>query len=164
MAVAICPGSFDPFTNGHLDIVTRAADVFGEVIVLLLIHPSKNPTFSTEQRLEFIKKSVSHLGNVTAEFYEGSLSDYAASKNVHAVVKGLRAVSDFEYEFQMALVNKKLNPELETFFITTKAEYMFISSSIVRQVASLGKSVKDFVPQPIYRDIETILGGKEYEH
>ncbi len=150
MATAICPGSFDPFTNGHLD----------NVVVLVLRHPSKTPTFTMEQRLDFIKRSTVHLKNVTVDYHEGLLVDYAKSCNAKAIIKGLRAISDFEYEFQQALVNKKLMPEAETFFITTQAEFMYLSSSIVKQLVDLGREITDFVPETIKDDIIKIMRKK----
>ncbi len=161
MSKAICPGSYDPFTTGHLDIVTRAASVFEEVTVLILVHPSKRPCFTKEQRLEFIKKSIAHLENVTVDFYEGLLVDYCIKNGATTIVRGLRALADFEYEFQMALVNKKLAPGVETFFMTTDTQNMFISSSIVRQVAALGRSIKGFVPDAIQQDVEKLMGDKD---
>ncbi len=148
--IAVCPGSFDPITKGHLDIISRSAKMFDKVIVVIMSNVYKtSSTFSIEQRKEMIEKSVMDLDNVEVDYYDGLLADYAASKKAGVIIKGLRAMSDFEYEFQMALANKKLNPELETVFLTTSAENMYLSSSMVKQIASMGGDVSDFVPKAI---------------
>ena len=154
----ICPGSYDPITHGHIDIIERAASLFDKVIVVVMINYKKKYSFSVEERTEMIKKCVSHLDNVEVDFYDGLLSDYAKDKQAYAIVKGLRAMSDFEYEFQMALANKKLNPQIETLFMTTNAEYMYLSSSMVKQIASMGGDISDFVPKVIHKDIIERLG------
>ncbi len=154
----ICPGSYDPITHGHIDIIERAASLFDKVIVVVMINYKKKYSFSVEERTEMIKKCVSHLDNVEVDFYDGLLSDYAKDKQAYAIVKGLRAMSDFEYEFQMALANKKLNPQIETLFMTTNAEYMYLSSSMVKQIASMGGDISDFVPNVIHKDIIERLG------
>ena len=152
--IAICPGSFDPITIGHVDIISRSAKMFDKVIVVVMSNVHKTGgSFSVEERVEMIKKSVAHLPNVEVDHYEGLLADYAAIKKASAIVKGLRAVTDFEYEFQMALTNKKLNPDVETLFLTTSAENMYLSSSMVKQIASMGGDVAEFVPPAIHGDI-----------
>lgn len=152
--IAICPGSFDPITIGHLDIISRSAKMFNKVIVVVMSNAYKSSgSFTVEERVEMIKKSVADIPNVEVDHYEGLLADYAASKNAKAIIKGLRAVTDFEYEFQMALTNKKLNPNLETLFLTTSAENMYLSSSMVKQIASMGGDITEFVPQVIHNDI-----------
>ena len=151
--IAICPGSFDPITVGHLDIIRRAAAMFDHVIVAVLLNDKKTYTFSVEDRVAMINDSIADLTNVSVESHSGLLAEYAKEKGASAIVKGLRAMSDFEYEFQMALTNKKLNPDVETVFLTTSAENMYVSSSVVRQVASLGGDVKEFVPDAIYEKI-----------
>ena len=156
--VAICPGSFDPVTNGHLDIIHRAAELFDEVIVLVLTHTSKTPVFTKEERVQLIERATADLPQVTVESFDGLLADYAKKKQAVAIVKGLRAMSDFEYEFQMALTNRKLYPEAETVFLTTKEEHMYLSSSLVRQVAGLGGDISDFVPACIVPDIFNKIG------
>lgn len=153
MKTVICPGSYDPITLGHLDVITRASTLFDKVIVVVLINNKKNYSFSTEERVDLIKKSVSHLKNVTVDSYDGLLADYAKQHSAYAIVKGLRAMSDFEYEFQMALTNRKLNPEVETLFLTTKSEYMYLSSSMVKQIASMGGDISEFVPSVIHKNI-----------
>ena len=153
-SIAICPGSFDPITIGHLDIISRCSKLFNKVIVVVLQNKNKSTSsFTVEERVEMIKKSIVALDNVEVDSYDGLLADYAAQKGATAIVKGLRAVTDFEYEFQMALTNKKLNPEVETIFLTTSAENMYLSSSMVKQIASMGGDVSDFVPAAIYNDI-----------
>ncbi len=153
--IAICPGSFDPITIGHLDIISRSAKMFGKVIVVVMsnINKKNSGSFTVEERVEMIKKSVADIPNVEVDHFEGLLADYAKLKNAGAIIKGLRAVTDFEYEFQMALTNKKLNPEVETLFLTTSAENMYLSSSMVKQIASMGGDVTEFVPQAIHNDI-----------
>ncbi len=154
-SVAICPGSFDPVTKGHLDIITRSAKMFGSVIVVVMSNVSKknSASFTVEERVEMIRRSVEDIPNVEVDHYEGLLAEYAKEKQASAIVKGLRAVTDFEYEFQMALANKKLNPDVETVFLTTSAENMYLSSSMVKQIASMGGSIADFVPEVILEDI-----------
>ena len=154
MRVAICPGSFDPITLGHIDIIKRAAKLFDKVVVLVMSNASKNPTFSLEERMGFIDKACAGIVNVEVDTYEGLLAEYASKIDATVIVKGLRAMSDFEYEFQMALTNRKLNKNIETTFLTSSAEYMYLSSSLVKQVASLGGSVAEFVPSFLAEDIE----------
>ncbi len=152
--IAICPGSFDPITLGHIDIISRSAKMFSKVIVVVMSNVYKTSgSFTVEERVEMIKKAVSHIENVEVDHYEGLLAHYAAEKKASAIVKGLRAVTDFEYEFQMALTNKKLNPDVETLFLTTSAENMYLSSSMVKQIASMGGDITDFVPPAIHDDI-----------
>ena len=149
----ICPGSFDPVTLGHIDIITRASKMFDKVIVAVLTNPAKTPSFNTEERIELLKEATANIPNVEIDGFSGLLAEYARKKNAVAVVKGLRAVSDFEYEFQMSLINKKLNPKLETIFYTANHDYMYLSSSIVKQVASLGGDIRNFVPPCIHDKI-----------
>ncbi len=158
--IAICPGSFDPITLGHLDIITRAAAMFDEIIVVVMTNSSKQGSFSKEERLSMIKKTVKDIPNVKVDIYDGLLAEYAQDKNACAIIKGLRAMSDFEYEFQMALANKKLNPQVETLFLTTSAENMYLSSSMVRQIASMGGDITSFVPPIIHDDIVKRLSSE----
>ena len=148
MTTAICPGSFDPVTLGHLDIISRASKIFDRIIVAVPVNPDKRYSFTVEERLGMLEKVCAGAGIENAEFdrVEGLLADYAREKGAAVVVKGLRALTDFEYEFQQALTNKKLNPSLETIFLSTSAEHMFLSSSMVKQVAGFGGDISHFVP------------------
>ena len=157
---AICPGSFDPVTLGHIDIIKRACSTFDSVIVVVMYNSAKTANFTPEERVAMIKKSTTDIPNVSVEAYDGLLADYAKAKNAKAIVKGLRAVSDFEYEFQMALTNKKLNPDAETVFFTTRAENMYLSSSVVREVARMGGDISDFVPECVKQEIIERLSKK----
>ena len=156
----ICPGSLDPVTLGHVDIISRASKMFDHVIVAVMVNLSKTPCFSIDERINLLKQATKGLENIEIVGFDGLLAEYAREKKATAVVKGLRAVSDFEYEFQMSLTNKKLNPELETIFLTTSAENMYLSSSIVKQVASLGGDITNFVPECIREEIENRLSSK----
>ncbi len=149
MKIAICPGSFDPITKGHVDIIERTCKLFDKVYAVVMVNPTKVPTFSTEERMELIRACTKHLDNVEVECYAGLIADYAKQKGACTLVKGLRAVTDFEYEFQQALTNKKLNPNLETLFMVTNQEYMYLSSTIVRQIANFGGDISQFVPEEI---------------
>ena len=151
--IAVCPGSFDPITIGHLDIIKRASCMFDKLIIVVMKNINKTGSFSENERKELILKCVSDIENVEVDIYDGLLADYAKQVNACAIIKGLRAMSDFEYEFQMALTNKKLNPDIETLFLTTSAENMYLSSSMVKQIASMGGDVSDFVPKIIHDDI-----------
>ncbi len=153
MKIAICPGSFDPVTLGHLDIIERASGLFDKVIVAVLCNMDKNPNFTVEERMELLRETTAHLSNVEIDSFGGLLVDYAKSKGAVAVVKGLRAVSDFEYEFQMSMINKKLYCELETVYLNTSQDYMYLSSSVVKQIASLGGDISNFVPEAIHAKI-----------
>lgn len=150
---AICPGSFDPVTHGHLDIITRASKMFNKLIVVVASNSAKHCSFTPEERVEMIKKCTEELSNIEIVHYDGLLADYAAKRGASAIIKGLRAMSDFEYEFQMALTNKKLNPNVETLFLTTDSHNMYLSSSMVKQVASMGGDISGFVPEVIKQDI-----------
>ena len=149
----VCPGSFDPLTIGHLDIIKRASYMFDKLIIVVMKNVNKTGSFSENERKDLILKCVSGIENVVVDVYDGLLADYAKQVNACAIIKGLRAMSDFEYEFQMALTNKKLNPDIETLFLTTSAENMYLSSSMVKQIASMGGDISDFVPQIIHDDI-----------
>lgn len=149
----ICPGSFDPVTLGHLDVITRSSKLFDRVIVGVLVNSSKSPIFSIEERIELLKEVTKDLNNVEIVSFNGLLAQYCEEHGVDAIVKGLRAVTDFEYEFQMALTNKKLNPNLETLFLTADANSMYLSSSMVREVASMGGDIRNFVPACIHDKI-----------
>lgn len=154
MKIAICPGSFDPVTMGHHDIITRAAKLFDKVIVVVMSNPQKVPCFSKEERLNMLDKVFKNFPNIEIDYYDGLLADYAKQKKACAIVKGLRAVSDFEYEFQMALTNKKLYPEAETIFLNTSEQNLYLSSSIVKQIVQYGGDVSRFVPPEILDDLK----------
>ena len=153
--VAIYPGSFDPITIGHLDIIKRSAKLFDKVTVVVMSNHKKAGThaFTVEERVELVRKCTESLPNVTVDSYMGLLADYVRQKNAIAVVKGLRAVSDFEDEFQQALINKKLNSEVETVFIPACSENMFLSSSVIKQVCALGGDVTPFIPKEVSKEI-----------
>jgi len=157
MATAICPGSFDPVTNGHRDIITRASVMFERVIALVVINPGKNPSFTHQERVAMLRATTAHLPNVEVDAYDGLLADYVKGRGAVAICKGLRAMSDFEYEFQMALTNKKLAPEAETIFLTTRSENMYLNSSLVKQIAFFNGDISDFVPHEVLSDIRARL-------
>ncbi|MCH5198088.1 MAG: pantetheine-phosphate adenylyltransferase [Oscillospiraceae bacterium] len=154
-SLAVCPGSFDPITIGHVNIISRAAKLFDKVIVVVMINTKKkfSGMFSPEERMDFIRRSVAHIPNVEVDFYDGLLADYAIKKEAVAIVKGLRVLSDYEDEFKQALTNKKLAQNVETIFMVTDTEYMFLSSSVVKEVGALGGDIGDFVPAEIKDDI-----------
>ncbi len=146
MKVAIYPGTFDPITNGHLDIIERAVKMFDKVIVTIARNSSKNPLFSDKERVELIREAVKGWKQVEVDSFEGLLVDYARKRNATIVLRGLRAISDFEYEFQLALTNRKLNDAMETVFLMPSEKYTYLNSTIVREIARLGGDVNDFVP------------------
>ena len=155
MSIAICPGSFDPITMGHLDIIRRTAKLFDTVIVCIMHNSSKTtPMFSVDERVEMVCRAVKDLPNVRVDTSAGLLAEYARQFDGAVVVKGLRAASDFEYEFQMNLINKKINPELETMFLTASEKYTFLSSSVVREMARYGAELSGLVPDEIINDVE----------
>ena len=146
MRTVIYPGSFDPLTNGHLDVIQRATKLFDRVIVAVAKSESKNPLFTMEERLELVARAVKHLPNVEADAFDGLLVEYVQRRSAQAIIRGLRAVSDFEFEFQLALMNRKLNERIETIFMMPKDTYTFLSSRIVKEIAQLGGDVSAFVP------------------
>lgn len=145
--LVICPGSFDPVTNGHLDIIARSAKIFDQVIVTVFNNESKSPLFSVEERMHLIKESTKDLPNVSVDSSSRLLMDYAAEKKAHAVVRGLRAVTDFEYEMQITSMNRKLNEHIETFFVMTNNQYSFLSSSMVKEIAKYNGNISGLVPE-----------------
>lgn len=147
--IAVCPGSFDPVTYGHLDIITRASDIFDKVIVAVLKNASKQPLFSIQERVDLLVEVTKHLPNVEVEGFEDLLVNFMKKKDAHVIIKGLRAVSDFEYELQMAAVNRILSDEIETFFMMASTQYSYLSSSIVKQVAMFGGPVNELVPEVV---------------
>lgn len=151
--IAVCPGSFDPITYGHLDIIQRGAKVFDEVYVGVLNNSAKKSLFTVEERVELIKEATSHIPNVKVDSFEGLLVDYAKHRNAQVVIRGLRAVSDFEYEMQITSMNRLLNDDIETFFIMTKNQYSFLSSSIVKEVAKYGGDISELVPKVVQQKL-----------
>ena len=157
--IAVCPGSFDPVTFGHIDIFTRASTLFDKVIILVSTNLSKQPLFTPTERIKMIMDVTSGMDNVVIDILDGLLADYVREVGACAIVKGLRAVSDFEYEFQMALANKKLYPDAETVFLTTSTENMYLSSSVVKQIAAFGGDISSFVPEIIRESIVNRITG-----
>ena len=149
MRTAIYPGSFDPLTNGHLDIIQRAVKLFDHVIVAVAKSESKAPLFTLSERLELVTQCIGHIPNVSADSFDGLLVHYVEKRQGQAVIRGLRAVSDFEFEFQLALMNRKLNERVETIFMMPKDTYTFLSSRIVKEIARLGGEIDAFVPRPV---------------
>lgn len=156
MRTAIYPGSFDPLTNGHLDVIERAVKLFDRVIVAVARNESKHPLFSLEERLDLVKRSIRHLQNVEADSFDCLLVNYVEQHSAQAIVRGLRAVSDFEFEFQLALMNRKLNENIETIFMMPKDTYTFLSSRMIKEIVQLGGDVSGFVPP----HVQAALGGK----
>ena len=159
MRTAIYPGSFDPLTNGHLDVVQRAAKLFDRVVVAVAKNEGKNPLFTLNERLALVRKSITHLPNVEADSFDSLLVEYVVSRQAQAIVRGLRAISDFEFEFQLALMNRKLNENIETIFMMPKDTYTFLSSRIVKEIARLGGDVSSFVPTPVQTALARKFSG-----
>ncbi len=153
MAIAIYPGSFDPITNGHLDIIERGSKVFDTLIVTVLQNPRKTPMFTLQERLDMLRTTTEGMKNVEVDCYSGLLVDYAREKKSHIIIKGLRAISDFELEFQMALVNRKLDCEIETMFMMTNNKYSYLSSSIVKEIASFGGDISALLPPDVCKKV-----------
>ena len=158
---AVCAGTFDPITMGHLDVIERASRVFPRVVIAVATAPGKHPLFGLEERIDLIKASTSHLKGIEVDCFSGLLVDYVISKDVKVIVRGLRAFSDFEYEFQMALTNRRLKPEIETLFLMPKQDYSYVSSSNVRTVAELGGDTSIFVPEPVQQALKKRFGGTQ---
>ena len=161
--VAVCPGSFDPITLGHLDIITRAAKVFDEIYVVVLNNSSKKPLFSVEERIQLIEQVTKGIANVKVDSFQGLLVDYAESVNANAIIRGLRAVSDFEYEMQITSMNRVLSDKIETFFIMTNNQYSFLSSSIVKEVAKYDGKISELVPPEVEEALLTKFKNEEKE-
>lgn len=159
MTIAVCPGSFDPVTNGHLDIIERASQIFDQVVVGVSRNSAKKPLFTIEERCELLTQVVRYLPNVTVDAIDGLLVEFAAKHKAQVIVKGLRAISDFEYEFQMALMNKRMRPEIETMFMMTRHEYSFLSSSSVKEVVSLGGNPQGLIPAEVEAALNQKLRG-----
>ena len=160
MKIAIVPGSFDPITKGHVDIIERTGKLFDKVIAVVLVNPTKKPTFTTEERVDMIKRVTGHIENLEVDSYSGLLADYAKRFDKPVVVKGLRANMDFENEFTMASINKKLNPDMETMFLTASDKYTFVSSSNVKEIARHGGDLKAFLPWELIDEV-TEMAQKE---
>ena len=158
MSRAVYAGTFDPMTFGHLDVAARAAHVFDHLTLAVAEDPRKTLLFSVAERLELARSSVGHLGNVEVVTFGGLLVDWARSRGIHTLIRGLRAFSDFEYEFQMALTNRKLAPDVETLFLMPNEDFSYVSSSMVREIASLGGAVEQFVPAPVAAALRRKLG------
>lgn len=159
--IAVYPGSFDPITMGHLDIIERASKIYDKIIIGVLENPEKkNSLFSSTERVELINKVISHLENIEVESFNGLTINYMKKKKANIIIRGLRAVSDFEYEFQMASINHKLEPSIETLFMMTNSKYSYLSSSAVKQVAMYGGCIKELVPDEIIKDVIEKMGKK----
>jgi pantetheine-phosphate adenylyltransferase len=151
---AVYPGTFDPFTNGHIDVLERANNLFDEIIIVVAVNSQKKPLFTAEERIEMIQESIADYEHVVVDKLEGGLLiDYVHQKNAQAVIRGLRQVADFEYEYQIALMNRHLAPDVTTVFLMPDERYTYLTSSIIREVASLGGSVSDFVPPPVLKKL-----------
>ncbi len=157
-SVAVYPGSFDPLTNGHVDIILRGAEVFDRLVVLIAVNRSKNALFDIEERISLINEVFADYPNITVDSFEGLLVDYLKDNSIPVIIRGLRAVSDFEYEFQMALMNRKINPHVETFFMAAGESYSYVSSRIVKEVFSLGACVEGLAPQPVIEAMRKKFG------
>ena len=153
MRIAVCPGSFDPVTRGHLDIFERAALMFDKVIVAVFHNPGKRPSFSMEERVQMLQDSAGHIPNLKFDSFSGLLNEYVRSCDTNIIVRGLRALSDFEYEFQRALLIKHVDPEIETVFMMTRSEYAFVSSSGIKELAKFGGSIQGLVPPAVEEQI-----------
>ena len=160
MTKAVYPGTFDPLTFGHLDVVERGSKVFDEVIVAIGINPIKEPLFNVKERKQMIADHIKHLKNVKVDSFEGMLVDYLRKKNIHIILRGIRTVSDFEYEFQMALTNRAVRKDIETIFIMTSEQYSFLNSTLIKEAASLGGDVSAFVPADIEKSLKKRLRRK----
>lgn len=153
--LAIYPGSFDPITYGHIDIIERALKIFGNLRVVVMTNPRKPSFFTPQEKLEMISESLSHLRGIEYDHWEGLLVDYVAKNGVNVVIRGLRALSDFEYEFQMALANKHMCPQVEIVFLMTNAKFSFISSSLVKEIFQMGGDVSEWVPVPVFERLKS---------
>ena len=158
MKVAIYPGSFDPITSGHLNIIQRAANIFDKLIVCVMVNAGKNPMFTLEERVDLIRRVTRDIPNLEIHCSNKLLAEFAREQGSCVIVKGLRAVSDFENEFQMALINRKINADLDTMFLTADKEYMYMSSSVVKELGSYGANLSDFLPKEIIPDFQKKLG------
>lgn len=162
MQIAVCPGSFDPVTNGHVDIFERASAIFDEVVIGVFHNPNKKPMFTMEQRVELIKESTKHIKNIRVEAFSGLLNEYVKQQNANVIIRGLRATKDFEYEFQRALLMKKIDSEIETVFMMTSHEYSFLSSSGIKELAKFNGNIKGLVPECVEIKIKQCMNENSY--
>jgi pantetheine-phosphate adenylyltransferase len=156
--IAIYPGSFDPITNGHLDLIQRGLKIFDEIIVAIAVNPVKQPLFTIEERVDLIREVLKDQPGVRIDHFTGLLVDFVRRQNTNVILRGLRAVSDFDYEFQLALMNRRLAPEIETIFLMTSLKWVFLSSSILKEAVSLGGVVEDIVPPVVFRRLQEKFG------
>ena len=160
MRIAVYPGTFDPVTFGHLDVMERACKIFDKVIVGISTHPGKKPLFSLAERKALVKQCSAHLKNLEVDSFQGLLVGFAKKKNAQVILRGLRALSDFETEFQRAIINRKLFPQIETVFVATNAKFFYLNSSIVKEICSLGGDISCFVPKPVEKILKKKLQSK----
>jgi pantetheine-phosphate adenylyltransferase len=160
--IAVCPGSFDPVTNGHVDIFERASVIFDEVVIGVFHNPNKKPMFTMEQRVELLKESTKHIKNIRVDSFSGLLNEYVKRQNANVIIRGLRATKDFEYEFQRALLIKKIDSEIETIFMMTSSEYSFLSSSGIKELAKFNGNIKGLVPECVEIKIKQRMNENSY--
>lgn len=160
MKTAIYPGSFDPVTNGHLDVIERAAQIFDQVVVAVSVNSAKNPLLSMDERVDLIRQVLKPFPNVRVDSFTGLTVEYASNIDAHVIIRGLRAISDFDNEFQMAVINKKMQPKVETLFMMAKSDYSFLSSSLVKEIAKYGGCIKGFVPEIVELKLREKLNQK----
>jgi pantetheine-phosphate adenylyltransferase len=160
-SIAVYPGSFDPVTNGHIDLVERGLKLFDKVIITIMYNPAKECCFTVKERMELLRMSTEHFSNVEVDSFNGLTVDYAAKRNANAILRGMRAVSDFEYEFQMALMNRKLNRDIQTVFLMTGLKWIFVSSSIIKEAGRFNADIKGMLPTVVYEKLKEKFGFKQ---
>jgi len=158
LKIAVYPGTFDPITNGHIDIIERGLRIFDKILVTVAVNPGKTPLFSLEERLDLIEQSIGKVENVEVAQFDGLVADYLKSVNATAMIRGLRAISDFEYEFQMSLMNRKLNEEFETVFLMPAQEYIHLNSTLIKEVSSFNGDISDYVPKNVENKLNEKFG------